>query len=214
MLPYTPLARTAVRGGRAATSLVMTSANRSSEPIAYRRRRCAASLDRHRRRVPRRRAADRAPHRRFDRAAGSGRAERAPAARARLRARKRVAMLPRARADRRARRGSEERGHARRRRSGVREPARRRSATTIAARRGVPRDGARPVRDVRRRSGGRAHRSRRAPAVPFDGVRRVARGTAHRSPASSRARRQRRWPSVRPGTRRVVGFGIRRHRLR
>ena len=66
MLPYTPLHHLLFAAG-APEILVMTSANRSSEPIAYRGRRRAAATLRHCRRIPDRRAAHRAPGGRFGR---------------------------------------------------------------------------------------------------------------------------------------------------
>ncbi len=64
MLPYTPLHHLLLRavGG---TPLVMTSGNRSDEPIAYRRRRGARAAGRHRRPVPDPRPADPRPLRRL-----------------------------------------------------------------------------------------------------------------------------------------------------
>ena len=60
MLPYTPLHHLLFAAG-APEVLVMTSANRSSEPIAYRRCRRARPALRNRRRFPDRRAPHRAP---------------------------------------------------------------------------------------------------------------------------------------------------------
>ena len=71
MLPYTPLHHLLFAAG-APDVLVMTSANRSSEPIAYLDADALRIARRNRRRVSRRRAADRAARRRFDRAVGAG----------------------------------------------------------------------------------------------------------------------------------------------
>ena len=60
MLPYTPLHHLLFAAG-APDVLVMTSANRSSEPIAYEDEDALTRLVGHRRRVPGRRAPDRAP---------------------------------------------------------------------------------------------------------------------------------------------------------
>ena len=59
MLPYTPLHHLLFAAG-APDVLVMTSANRSSEPIAYEDEDALQRLAGHRRRIPDRRAAHRA----------------------------------------------------------------------------------------------------------------------------------------------------------
>ena len=74
MLPYTPLHHLLFAAG-APDVLVMTSANRSSEPIAYEDDDALRAARRHRRCVPRRRAPDRAPRGRLggpERGARSG----------------------------------------------------------------------------------------------------------------------------------------------
>ena len=60
MLPYTPLHHLLFAAG-APEALVMTSANRSSEPIAYEDEEALDASFRNRRCVPDRRASDRAP---------------------------------------------------------------------------------------------------------------------------------------------------------
>ena len=113
MLPYTPLHHLLFAAG-APEVLVMTSANRSSEPIAYRDDDALRAARRPRRRLSGRRAADRPPGRRLGRrglGAGSGRscAARAATRPARWRA------LPSADSVLARRRRPEEHGHAGRR---------------------------------------------------------------------------------------------------
>ena len=67
MLPYTPLHHLLLRR-RSARPLVMTSGNRSDEPIAYDDADAPRAAGRHRRRVPRPRPADPRPLRRLGRA--------------------------------------------------------------------------------------------------------------------------------------------------
>ena len=149
MLPYTPLHHLLFAAG-APDVLVMTSANRSSEPIAYEdddaRERLAGIADAFL-------VGERPIARRVDDSVVRVRARsgRSILRRARGYAPGAVATLPVDAADSRARRRSEERDHAGRRRPGVREPAHRRPG---ALRRAAARFEAtirRSARDVRRR---------------------------------------------------------------
>ena len=137
MLPYTPLHSLLFACG-APDVLVMTSANRSSEPIAYEDYEALRTPRRHRGRVSHRRAADRPPRGGFRRPRGRVRA-RDLAALARLRAVGRGRDTVLATDPGRGRR-PEKRGHARRGWPGLCQPAHRRprSLRRVSARSGRP----------------------------------------------------------------------------
>ena len=127
MLPYTPLHHLLFASG-APDVLVMTSANRSSEPIAYEDEDALERLVRHRRRLSRSASGRSHAGSRTRSCEAVPRAGDAPS-RARLRARGRRDASHRS-SGTRARRGPQERGDAGRRWAGVREPAHRRPRAT------------------------------------------------------------------------------------
>ena len=194
-------ASSAVRGGRAAV-LVLTSANRSSEPIAYldedALRRSRASRMRFSWASVRSRAGS------TTRSCASDRRGRSMLRRARGLAPQAVADSERV-ADSGRGRGFEERGRAGRRRTGVREPAHRRSRPLRHAR-GVRNDGTGPVRHVRSGCGGLDGRARLASAISVDAVRGRVAGGAVASPCSITARTSPAcWRSAERGRRKLPG---------
>ena len=196
MLPYTPLHHLLLRavGG---VPLVMTSGNRSDEPIAYRRRRRAGTAGRHRRPVPDPRPADPRPLRRLgDAGRRRGRAAGPAVARLRPAADRAAGRLPAA--DPGGRRPAQGDVRPRPRPAGVPQPPPGRPRPL----RGVPgvREGRRPLRAALRRPARAASPTTCTPTTPRPRYARRARGAGGHRDCSPCSTIMRTWRAAWPRT--------------